>query len=168
MCLHVEEGHCPLSLHPTASNDQRQARRHALTAPTLQKMAQLSLKTRFRWAKAHAQHFLWGVQPEYTETSPRSQVLLKSSTSYTISYTAAVPHILQEFWPSPGLLFRPIHPSIATSRLTNLQPCAANSAAVEDGNSPWTIWGLTELRARAPRPPHSRTKANGNNIWFYM
>lgn len=44
LCLHVEEGHCPLSLHPTASNDQRQARRHALTAPTLQKMAQLSLR----------------------------------------------------------------------------------------------------------------------------
>lgn len=80
---------------------------------------------------------------------------LKSSTSYAISYTAAVPQILQEFWPSPGLLFRPIHPIIATSRLTNLQPCAANSAANEDSNSPWTIWGLTELRARAPRPPHS-------------
>lgn len=90
-------------------------------------------------------------------TKQRSQVLLKSSTSYTISYTAAVPHILQEFWPSPGLLFRPIHPSTATSRLTNLQPCAANSAAVEDGNSPWTIWGLTKLRARAPRPPPSYT-----------
>lgn len=34
LSLHVEEGHCPLSLHPTASNDWRQARSPALTAHT--------------------------------------------------------------------------------------------------------------------------------------
>lgn len=34
LSLHVEEGHCPLSLHPTASNDWREARSPALTAHT--------------------------------------------------------------------------------------------------------------------------------------
>lgn len=124
---------------------------------TLQKNGRVTLKPRFRWAKSHAQRFLCWVQPEYTETSPRSQVQLKSSSSYAISYIVAVPQILKEFWPTPGLLFRPIQPIIATSRLPNFHPCAANSAANEDINSPWTIWGLTELRARAPRP-HSYTR----------
>lgn len=100
---------------------------------------------------------------------PKSQEQLESSTSYAISYTAAVPQILKEFWPNPGLLFRPIHPNIATSSLTNIQPCAANSTASEDSNILQTIWGFSKLRARAPRPPQPhRTKTIGNYINFYM
>lgn len=43
--------------------------------------------------------------------------------------------------PRPAV-FRPTHPIIATSSFTNVQPCAANSAASEDSNMPWAIWGL--------------------------
>lgn len=62
--------------------------------------------------------------------------------------------------PRPAV-FRPTHPIIATSRFINVQPCAANSAASEDSNMPWAIWGLSEPRAR-PEPPqlqglHSHT-----------
>lgn len=167
----MEEGHCPLSLHPTVTTDRHKAlhRQH-----THYRKWQSTLKPRFRWAKAHGQCFLCWVFPllvaaRISRNQSKSQVQLKPSTSYAISYTLAVPQILQEFSPSPGLLFRPMHPIIATSRLTNVQSCAVNSAASEDRNIPRTIWGLSELRARAPRPPQlHRTKTIGNYIEFYM